>query len=762
MHRKSILPPLRMGLAGIVSLILFFIWASPAWAREPDAKPEETLADPGGAGQTFSLFLPLIGQDPIPASFTLIDQALERGEIDDETALIYEVFATFGDERLPWRFQGDDSGVIDSDAVSEATQRFAELSPAARETLVPFLIPPIYAGSWYDLRMNGKIAASSVVTGPVDYITDRCKELAQGLFVAEESEHFVVWYPPFDNGFAQRAIKISTDLEQRIYPILTDMFREPLPDAGLGCNPGDGRLDIYMPYDPIPGEDGTIAFVSIYPGQGPKATPTYMVVLQPHPSEDSVIAHELMHMIQHAYNPAGDYYNSWWSESTATWAIDYFENVDSEPDDQMEQGYAHFYLESAWRWLDDTLDRRAYGAYLWPFYLSHYTGSYHPELIAEIFAATEDAANGDLFDVIDSKIAGGWAQRWPEFALFNLNLSPHNHYEQWDAFGLRWDAWENRSTDEIKLLGVPYFPSEIIETGSMGLGYRIRNLGIAYERLAVTDQAIGLLAFDNAFVGVPEVRVQALIKRSGQGWLAPQDWTDQKWTILCQDDPAGRVEEIVLIITNSHRPPLDGLSRATGKVRMVASDLSCAGWQGTSDWQISGQSSRPDSEVNYTIRGEATPKFTLKKRTLVGNELQLEYEATAGMATWTTIIDGRNPQTGQTMSCTRTGQQALTPDTGGLLITEDLGQDYDWDDEYSISRQFYAAGLTPAPDRCPGLDTWTLIPWLQTDLRESNLLLWPGLESGRLHGNDSLSESGEGYSHITTSAWDLRVLHESS
>lgn len=744
-------------LLAVMSGLLFLPAVAAAYEEEVDSGP-----GPGAAAapaQTFPLFLPLVSHTSTPTSFTLIEQARERGEIGEETALIYQVFATFGDARLPWRFRGDDSGVIDSDAVSEATLRFADLSAAARETLLPFLIPPVYAGSWYDLRMNAQIGASQVMTGPVNYITDRCQELAQGLLVPLETDHFVIWYPPFDTSFAARALQISLDLEQRIYPILTEMFRQPLPDDGLGCNPSDGRLDIYMPYDPIPGFDTTLAFVSIYPNQPCKATPTYMVVLQAHPSEDSVMAHEFMHMIQRSYNPAGECFDSWWSESTATWAIDYFENIDAQPDDQIEHGYAHFYLESAWRWLDDTLDRRAYGAYLWPFYLSHYTGSYHPELIAQIFAATENAGSGNLFDVIDGKITGGWAARWPEFALFNLNLPPHNHYEQWDAFGLRWDAWDKRSTDEVELFGVPYYPVEIVETGSMGLGYRIRNLGIAYQRLRVIDQTIGLLAFDNAFVGVPEVRVQAMIKRAGQGWLAAQDWTDQKWTILCQDDPAGRVEEIVLIITNSHRPlPDGGFSRATGNVRMVASDLPCSGWKGTSNWQLSGQASGPDVEVNYTIRGEATPQFTLKKHTLVGDVLQLEYEATVGMATWTTTVDGRNLQTGQTMSCTRTGQQALTPGLGGLLITEDLAQDYDWDEEYSINRRFYAAGLIPAPGRCPGLDTWVQIPWLQTDLTHSDLRLWPGFEIGRLRGSDTFAESDEDSSSTKTSSWDLQTL----
>lgn len=159
--------------------------------------------------------------------------------------------------------------------------------------------------------------------------------------------------------------------------------------------------------------------------------------------------------------------------------------------------------------------------------------------------------------------------------------------------------------------------------------------------------------------------------------------------------------------------------------------------------------------MSYTIRGEASPTFTLSKRTLTGDVLQLEYQPTGGDATWTTTLEARNLQTGQTMHCTRTGSRALAPDLGGLLILENLNEDLEGD---LFSRRFYAAGLAPAPDRCPGLDTWANVPWLQTDLEHSALRYWSDFKKGVLQGSVSFTQSSEDASHTTTSTWNLRTL----
>ncbi|WP_423226646.1 hypothetical protein [Candidatus Amarolinea aalborgensis] len=731
---------LRLHLAWVAWAIGCGLLLWPATASAHAGRTDAPVSSPS------TVFLPMISRQRLPPTTDLIERARERGEINAETALIYKVFAVFGDTRLPSRLRGDDRGVMDSNAVAEATQRFETLTPATRQILVPFLIPPVYVGSWYDRRIHGAQTMAAAAQ-PTDHIGDRCNEVAQNLLIPLETDHFVVWFPPNDTGFWQRAQRISADLETRIYPILTDLLRAPLSDAGLGCNPSDGRLDVYMVYDPLPGYESTLAMVSTYPGKGCKAAPTYMQVLKQGSSETNTVAHEFMHMIQFAYNPAADCYDSWWMESTANWAIDYFERMDGQPDAQTEQAYAKSYLESAWRWLIDTTGIREYGAYLWPFYLSHYTGSYHPELIAQIMAATENAANGDLYQVINDRIAGGWEQRWPEFALLNLNLPPNNRYAAWDNFQQRWMTDWRMTDSRVALLNDPYWVY-YLDGRSAGDPLALPDLGIFYEEIAIADD-VRMWALANTFNNMPSMRVQALLYRNGQGWQGPEDWSQRKWSLFCQDNPAERVQSVLVIISNSNWQRRTSRIAPNGDLRVVSSDLPCAGWRGTSSWQMVGQSVNALGQTDYTLRGEAAPTFTLARRTLTGDQVSLEFQATAGSATWLTTITAVDFQTGQTTSCTRTGGGALIPSLSSLLITEDLSG-------ATMRRQFFGAGLIPAPERCPVFTTWTHIPWLTTDIQNTAPRPWPAsAPHGRLQGSDTFTQSSDGATSTTTSAWNL-------
>lgn len=742
MIRMVFTPRWRLTWAAVALGFGLLLWLGAGSAHADDGDAGSVHAP---ASQT-TVFLPMMTHHRLPTTDDLIEQARKRGDINAETALIYRVFAVFGDSRLPDRLRGDDSGVVDSDAVAEATRRFETLTPATRQTLVSFLIPPVYAGSWYDQRIHG-MAGTVVDAEPADRISDRCNEIAQGGLIPLETDHFVVWFPPNDNAYWQRALSISDNLETRIHPILTDLLRTPLSDAGLGCNPSDGRLDVYLVDNAVLGFENALALVSPYPGRGCRATPTYMLVLRPSSSETNTVVHEFMHMIQFAYNPAAGCYDPWWLEATANWAIDYFERMDGQPDAQTEHGYATSYLESAWRWLDDTAGIREYGAYLWPFYMTQYTGAYRPQLLAQIFTATENAANGDLYQVINNRITGGWAQRWPEFALLNLNLPPHNRYEAWDNFQKRWRVDWRMVTSQVALEGDPYwvyYPAG----SSAGDPLTVPDLGIYYEEITIAGD-VRMWAFDNTFYNMPHMRVHALLYRAGQGWQGPEDWSQRKWSLFCQDDPAERVLSVLLIISNSNWQRRNDRIVPNGDLRLVSSDLPCAGWQGTSNWQLVGSSWTAESRVDYTLRGEATPTFTVTGRTLSGDQVELQYQPTAGSGTWLTTFTALNLQTGQTTSCTRTGGGALSPSLGALRIIEDLSGE-------TMHRQFYAAGLIPAPDRCEVFTTWTHIPWLQTDLSNSDLRPWPtSAPHGRLQGSDSLTQTSSNSTSTTTTTWNL-------
>ena len=66
---------------------------------------------PVRAASPSTAYLPLAARGlsiPFPSSEELIDRALASGAIDTETALIYKVYAAFGDARLPSQYRGDE------------------------------------------------------------------------------------------------------------------------------------------------------------------------------------------------------------------------------------------------------------------------------------------------------------------------------------------------------------------------------------------------------------------------------------------------------------------------------------------------------------------------------------------------------------------------------------------------------------------------------------------------------------------------------
>lgn len=190
----------RRCLTGLALALMLLLWSGTIQAHEaaPGLDDLSIVSQPdvsAAPAQNSRVFLPLVVTNRIPSTFSLIDQALAAGEIDMETALIYKVFATYGDGRLPVRFRGDNSRVIDSDAVSEAAERYATLTPATRATLLPFLIPPIYRGSWYDLQARGAAGVAFPPGGDDQELSDDpepieegCEELATDLFVPLECE----------------------------------------------------------------------------------------------------------------------------------------------------------------------------------------------------------------------------------------------------------------------------------------------------------------------------------------------------------------------------------------------------------------------------------------------------------------------------------------------------------------------------------------------------------------------------------------------
>ena len=88
------------------------------------------------------------GANADPSTESLIAAAMAAGRLSAEEALIYRVYALFGDERLPTAYDGapDSRAAV---SLRQVSGQLPALSPATQEILRPFLIPPIYADSWF-------------------------------------------------------------------------------------------------------------------------------------------------------------------------------------------------------------------------------------------------------------------------------------------------------------------------------------------------------------------------------------------------------------------------------------------------------------------------------------------------------------------------------------------------------------------------------------------------------------------------------------
>lgn len=560
----------------------------------------------------FALTVP--NDEPPPTSYELIDQALADGEINAETGLVYKVYADFGDDRLPVRFRGDDSSVVDSHIISEVQAQWENLSPDSRSILGPFLIPPAYEGSWWDLQNSSnqgaqvpstEFAAASNYQDPPP-----CPDEWPQWEFKDSSQANVpvrVWWPKSQPSYLQQANAVLGAIETAIWPKLVDLMQQaPMPDNDAQCNGRSGHLDIYLV--------DTVALGQTIPLTPPgcKATPTF-IELNPWASS-STIAHELMHSIQARYDtwsPGGCVFGSeykWLAEATAKWAEDYVYPLVNE-----EHVAAMDFLAAP----DKSLESYSYGAYLYPFYLARESDGQFgdTDVVRRIW---EFAQLRMSLDAVHSAASqgpkGGFSATWPEFAGHNWNQFPLNHYREWDKLYYVADAEKDKT---ISLQRAP-FASEPISPSD------INHLAARYFRYLFTDDNVRNAIFRNGLswkldqtadssdytydgVDARGLHIKALVKIAGQAWDI-RDWTNETETYFCRDVSTERLEELVLIFSNSEW--LDRTWTLTPQglpPQLSVSNLGCAGWEGQVDYTntVSGEG------YSYTTQSTADVTWLL-------------------------------------------------------------------------------------------------------------------------------------------------------
>ena len=74
-------------------------------------------------------------------SLELITEAVERGELDPDTAVLYRVYAVTDDAKLPARYRGEAPIKDGTPVLRHARSRYDSLRPEIREALRPYLFP---------------------------------------------------------------------------------------------------------------------------------------------------------------------------------------------------------------------------------------------------------------------------------------------------------------------------------------------------------------------------------------------------------------------------------------------------------------------------------------------------------------------------------------------------------------------------------------------------------------------------------------------
>lgn len=623
-----------------------------------------------------------------PNSIAAIDRALADGDIDEETALLYRLYAAFGDERLPPELRV--GGYIDPGPLLRQTRaRFDSLSPATRQAAAPFFVPPIYEGSWYQDAGAPKSLAAVPKGAPLD-----CEATVDPFWDFVETGKVRVWWNTLRPDHADIAFGVLNELETQAWPKLAGLTGKTPPyDSDEMEIVNDGcseHYDVYVSHikPNANGELPQLAYVTDHDGaSGCKPWPSYMVVAGNKSVDPKrrvyLIAHEFMHSIQFAYRSClTEDHVRWLAESTANWAINFVHENAIDPK-YAPSHFEHAYAQQTYLTAPDEpiylVDgRHEYGVSLLHYYL---TQSFGDSLVPDLWDAVAEA--GDLQTVLEEMnglIPGGFEEEFPEFMLRLWNddavwtAKPGDNFEAWDNMtvspanakptkGLtevsaQLDGSPNRNI--LMTLGVKHLAAEMVHVKfddpnvhsamfSNGFTYEMRN-GAPPELPTPNASDYAKEMSDQEKKGR---HVWALVKQDGQWLDKAYDLTDVAFVPICQDEAEEAVEELVLIFTHADWED-EQIASAKGLApRLFVSNMGCGPWVGDGRFDIlvnepdhvettfvefsELEFRRPAVPIEAALEGHAQLDFQgniIALPNLAGVAFGASYELSSAMAQW--------------------------------------------------------------------------------------------------------------------------------
>ncbi len=472
----------------------------------------------------------------------LIAIALEEGEIDYETSLLYRAWALYGDPRLPAEYNGN---VV---ALDDGTSLFREvivnqnnISEGTMELLEPFRLRPNDPGSYFSTALK-----SLKGTGTKSDIDDWESQLTAG-------SRARVWVPAGNTMLSTYAREVN-DAWNALFVndnLLGAPHADSAGDPSDDINP-DSAIDLYfIPIGSIdPRRDSCIvdsvwsrcAFTDAAGWACPdspyfedRSSSGYIIIDQAATGSKRLgtIAHELFHTGQFRYDLAETH---WIYESTAVWAeFTVLRRLNRSPQ------YIRNDLKQLYKNLDKPLDRdspsdHAYTAYLYPLFIQMEGNA---QTIAHIWMAAraEPDMGARAYDELFP-----FSDHFKDFALRNWNEPPVPRlYSEIDP------GFDSKLRPPVpETLQIPKGAEETIEE-------ELAPLSILYKRILVDleDEDNLLLKFDlSQFTEDPDAGIDAIVTIDGK---EPdlQRWSDREEVTFCLDDENEAVTEIILIISNA-------------------------------------------------------------------------------------------------------------------------------------------------------------------------------------------------------------------
>jgi len=541
-----------------------------------------------------------------PSSIGLIDAALDNGDIDEETALLYRVYAIYRDERLPEALR-DETGLIDATPILfEVVDRLDSLSPDIRALVEPFLIPPIYEGSAW-----GEEVSSIAEKGPpLD-----CA--ASSAWTSISNQNIRVWWHTLRPQDARVAGAVLSALDNPIWQKLTTLAgRTPLKDAAHGVT-YDGcsdHFDVYI-------SSSYKGWAKVNRHQGANNCEPWPAFMTVNPSGSHIdelsfaAAHEFMHAVQLAYQsclyPTGI---KWWTESSAQWAVDHVYPLAIDLTEAPKH-FEHVYAESYYL---PTIDQslyaggalRWYGAYLWPFYLSKTWGA---NMIPDIWGAIGTATTlADVLAAMEGELPTGFYGEFPEFMLRVWNQKPIEDFKNWE---MDQSLTSNPSKAEGAVEVSAHLDGQLDRQIILSLDFSapgIEPLAAKMIHIKFDDPDVRSILFSNGFTfdleegsppDLPTIdktnyakklseeerkgrHVYGIAKRGGQWVEEFFDLTEVAFASFCQDYKVEAIEELVLIFTNARYKDTQPTQSKGLSPRLFVSNMGCGDWTGQASVKV--------------------------------------------------------------------------------------------------------------------------------------------------------------------------------